>query len=1018
LSTDPFLYDGERLESLASPTIVRRGIAYFKENRVTDLGWADTRLWAAVDGTRPGGYSVELTVDEDGELAIDCDCPFDWEPACKHAVAVLLAYGARQPVTEVQAEDAASAAVSARMQRGRVEVHVKHVAGDQWLGTWEAISAESAALGRAPWRVELRSVGERINHCNCPDFAVNRLGTCKHIEAVRHRLRRRAPKRFDSYAREGPPSSIVHLEWDATDAPRIRLRRSGSGAPDWTDRYFDGDGFLHDPVAETFGRLRRASRGRPEVVLTPEVAAHLRRLGEETDRRARTTEIAERIRASGGTLPGVKATLYPYQVEGVAFLAGNGRALLADDMGLGKTVQAIAAAMVLREHALVERVLVVCPASLKHQWMREIRRFTDVETVVVEGPATARRALYHRRAAFTIVNYELLLRDGAAIQSVLAPDLLVLDEAQRIKNWRTRTAAAVRSLETTFAFVLTGTPLENRLEDLYSLMQVVDPRVLGPLWRYLLDFHVTDERGKVLGYRSLSVLRRRLAPAMLRRDRSLVRDQLPDRIDARLDVELDRHQRPLHDDALDGARRLANIMKKRPLTPSEEKRLLSLLQIARMACDAAGLVDKETVGSPKLSELASLLEELCVDGGRKAVVFSQWERMTEMAEGVARTLGLGCVRLHGGVPSHRRGALIDRFRDDPATQVFLSTDAGGVGLNLQSASVLINLDLPWNPAVLEQRIARVHRLGQAEPVHTVLVVARASYEERIAELIAAKRELFRHVVTDEATEDVLGVSKKMVDIALATLAGGEPDGGGRDVMADAAPAEAAAAADASAADTADTSLAPLLARVHAVLGDRIERVVMTGGGMIVVADVPAALGDELLATCRGDVPLALLDPRSWAALARLGAGSPVAGARVLCEPPRPVVSPTVSAAERKLRAAEVLAEGGHTSEALGLATGALLYAAADAAGIPVPPAPERAAVWLHSELVPRALISAEQAAAVGRALALANAPDVPTELVAAVIADAAAVVRPQLLPLITQVVETPDSSIGVTPRRA
>jgi uncharacterized Zn finger protein len=102
---DPFLYDAERLESLASPTIVRRGIAYFRENRVTDLGWAEGRLWAAVDGTRPGGYSVELTVDEDGELTIDCECPFDWEPACKHAVAVLLAYGARQPVSEVQAEE-------------------------------------------------------------------------------------------------------------------------------------------------------------------------------------------------------------------------------------------------------------------------------------------------------------------------------------------------------------------------------------------------------------------------------------------------------------------------------------------------------------------------------------------------------------------------------------------------------------------------------------------------------------------------------------------------------------------------------------------------------------------------------------------------------------------------------------------------------------------------------------------------------------------------------------------------
>ncbi|HZD05590.1 MAG TPA: hypothetical protein VE173_11740, partial [Longimicrobiales bacterium] len=130
----------EALEALASRPVVRRGIAYFKENRVTDLGWDAERVWASVDGTRPGGYQVELSLDEDGELVVECDCPFDWEPACKHAVATLLSYGARQEVTEVQEEGAASAAVEARVRRGRSEVEVKHVAGDRWVGTWEARS--------------------------------------------------------------------------------------------------------------------------------------------------------------------------------------------------------------------------------------------------------------------------------------------------------------------------------------------------------------------------------------------------------------------------------------------------------------------------------------------------------------------------------------------------------------------------------------------------------------------------------------------------------------------------------------------------------------------------------------------------------------------------------------------------------------------------------------------------------------------------------------------------------------
>lgn len=1015
---DPFLLDADHLKELASTPIVRRGVAYFKENRVTNLGWAADRIWAHVDGTRPGGYSVELFLDEDGELGVDCDCPFDWEPVCKHAVATLLAYGARQPVSEVEAEGAAGAAVEARVKRGRSEVEVNHVDGDPWQGTWEARSVTSAAQDRPPWRVQIRSVGEKLNHCTCPDFAVNRLGTCKHIEAVLHRLRRRGPKKFQRLAREGPPTSMVHLDWEGRDAPSIRLSRAGGGAPPWLEEHFDGGGALRGPPREAFAAFERAARGRDDVLVAPEVRDHLLRLQDEEDRTRRAAALRERILAAGGEIPGVAARLYPYQVEGVAFLASAGRALLADDMGLGKTLQAIAAAQVLREHDGARRALVVCPASLKDQWAREVRRFTGIDGVVVEGRPADRAALYRRRAPFTMVNYEVVLRDADRIQSELAPDLLILDEAQRIKNWRTKTAAAVKSLETPFAFVLTGTPLENRLEDLYSVMQVVDPRVLGPLWRYLLDFHVTDERGRVLGYRNLSELRRRLAPVMLRRDRSLVRDQLPDRIDARLDVVLDRRQRVVHDNAMATAGGLAQVLKRRPLTPSEEKRLLSALQLARMACNAAALVDEEAPGgSPKLTELEALLEELCVEGGRKVVIFSEWERMTRMTEELARGLGLGVVRLHGGVPTPRRGALIDRFREEPSVQVFISTDAGGVGLNLQSASALINLDLPWNPAVLEQRIARIHRLGQGEPVQVVLLVARDSYEERVAGLLEGKRELFRNVVFEDATGDVVGVSKKMVEMAAATL---DEDGeeGAREssivateAVGDEGPVpgpgeevteltavpeddrETAATGDQPAPPSRDRastlpdeSLAPLLSRLQARLGDRIERVVATGGALVVVVDRADEMTEEAVASLDGDIRLAVVDSRSWSALARLGPASPVGEGRVMFEGASPSNRARPRPARRKLEAARVLAEGGHGDEALRLAAAAALLAVAEAAETDAPPL-ERGAVWLHAELLPRGVVGPEQAAVMSRSLALATAGDVPVDLMREVLAD-------------------------------
>ncbi|MCF8005057.1 MAG: SWF/SNF helicase family protein, partial [Chromatiaceae bacterium] len=242
-----------------------------------------------------------------------------------------------------------------------------------------------------------------------------------------------------------------------------------------------------------------------------------------------------------------------------------------------------------------------------------------------------------------------------------------------------------------------------------------------------------------------------------------------------VDVPMSELQKEIHDDAINAAAILAQIMKRRPLTPSEQNRMMAALQRARMACNAAALVDPELAqkrhgsSAPKLDELETLLDEVCRLAGLKVVVFSQWAVMTELVEQRVRAMKLGSVRLHGGVPTANRGVLMDRFRDDDAIQVFISTDAGGVGLNLQNAAVLINLDIPWNPAVLEQRIARVHRLGQRQKVQAILLVAPDSYEERVLGLVQGKRELFDNVVHADATEDVVSVSKRLAEVLADDL---------------------------------------------------------------------------------------------------------------------------------------------------------------------------------------------------------------------------------------------------------
>ena len=752
----------------------------------------------------------------------------------------------------------------------------------------------------------------------------------------------------------------------------------------------------------------------------------------------RAAEIGERIRASGGRLPEVQAKLYPYQTDGVAFLAGRGRALLADDMGLGKTLQAIAAAYWLHRHDGVERVLVVCPASLKLQWAREIQRFTGAEVHIVQGPVATRGVQYRKGQGFYVVNYELVMRDLGVINADLRPDLLILDEAQRIKNWRTKIAGAVKQIGSRYAFVLTGTPLENRLEDLYSLLQVVDPRVLGPLWRYMVDFHITDERGKVLGYRNLSELRRRLAPVMLRRDRSLVRDQLPERIVTRVDVPMSSLQQEIHDDALQAAGVLAQIMKRRPLTPGEQNRMMAALQRARMACNAAALVDPELVkerpeqvdsSAPKLDELETLLDELCRVAGLKAVVFSQWAIMTELVEQRVRRMGLGSVRLHGGVPTANRGKLMDRFRDDDAVQVFISTDAGGVGLNLQNAAVLINLDIPWNPAILDQRIARVHRLGQKQKVQAILLVAPESYEERVLELVQGKRALFDNVVHEDATEDVVGVSKRLAEVLAEDLAAGaSPDGERSDprlagseteLAPEPAPdqdpdSEQAEAPSAQAPIASATPLPPDLddavrdcvidlqqhfgPRITRVLAQRSRDVGPATGtrGLLVVLD-QVTDGDDAIADRLSErVPVALIDRRTLESLSRLGDASPVADAESVY-----AVDDTDAAAESEppllrkaregLEAARLLIQQRCPGPALELMLSALLAAAAQRVGRADPPSPSQAGIWLYGEVLPAGLLQQQDAALLMRAIALGQGGDAVPDTLLTVLAEDAAV---------------------------
>jgi superfamily II DNA or RNA helicase len=621
------------------------------------------------------------------------------------------------------------------------------------------------------YKVAIRGDKPWDNYCSCPDFQVNNLGTCKHIAFTLSRLLEveDAGKAFkDGYL---PPFSEIFLKYGLKKEVRFR---AGLGAPQellaLAGEFFDEDGKLRETHVLDFHHFLNGIPGNNghEVRCYDDVMAYIAEHQDEEHRR----RIIEGHFKEGVESPALatvlKTQLYPYQREGALFALRAGRCLIGDDMGLGKTVQALAAAELMAQLFRIGKVLIIAPTSLKYQWKGEIDLFTKRKATVIEGFNRQRRALYEDDAFYKLVNYELVWRDLEFIRQ-WSPDLIILDEAQRIKNWKTRTAKYIKQLESSFAIVLTGTPIENRIEELHSIMEFIDRHRFGPLYRFVDTHRILDDGGKVIGYRDLELVRQSLEGIMIRRKKDDVLKQLPGRVDKHFFVPMTKEQREIHDENYEIVVRIvAKWRRYKFLSEADHRRMQIALSMMRMAADNTYLVDKKTVHGPKIDELTTLLQEVVIEGGEKVVIFSQWLRMTELVERGLQANGIAYVHLNGMVPSKNRKDLMTRFKDDPECMVFLSTDAGGVGLNLQSGSVVINMDIPWNPAVLEQRIGRVHRLGQRRMVRVVNFVTKASIEERILDLLKFKKSLFVGAL-DEGGQSVVMIGESQMKKFMETV---------------------------------------------------------------------------------------------------------------------------------------------------------------------------------------------------------------------------------------------------------
>lgn len=444
--------------------------------------------------------------------------------------------------------------------------------------------------------------------------------------------------------------------------------------------------------------------------------------------------------------PYFKGNLYEFQKKGASFMHLAKTALVADDVGLGKTIEALAAINLGKQSGKINRTLIVSPSTLKWQWASEIKKFTYLTSTVIGGDQPTRSKLYSNDCDVTIMNYELFLRDIELLHQEYF-DTIILDEASRIKNPNAQIATIIKSYarRSKRRYALTATPIENNLQDIFSIMQFIEPKAMGPL----LDFHMRHcvfKRMKkyalLVGYKNVPEFRAKVAPYFIRRKLEDVEVELPEVVMNNYEIELTHAQREIYELAKKG---ILDTLKK-----CKKINVLTTQVFLREICDHPLLV-KQTGASSKLTELAKLLSSELKD--RKVVVFTQFKRMAYII--CNKFKKQHPLLICSGISDKKRDKIKNIFNSHQKAKLLVATDAANYGLNLPAGEYVINYDLPFNPAVVKQRIGRLRRLTQQHScVRAINLLARNTIEERVFKVLKEKKLLSENFLDKDVTADL------------------------------------------------------------------------------------------------------------------------------------------------------------------------------------------------------------------------------------------------------------------------
>lgn len=747
--------------SASSNLIYRQGNSLYLNGQCTQLSSSENHFEFSVND-KYGDYLVKI--DSGEQLTTDCECKAG--NICRHSAAALLQL---HELIKLDEENLPPAGI--QYTRNGMIKRVIDERKDKAFHARYTIQYADNVFGEhlltnergIAYKLTFRDIGRKHGYCSCPDYKTNKLGTCKHLIFA-----------FDKFFKENNADEIQLPKYPFIEVFLNPFRdykiswfypeKIVGGVAELFYKYFGNKKFIEDEEAERLLGFFNNLDKHKQILVRPEVFEKVEKISEINT--LKRIEKEKRIDYSH-----IKAKLLKFQKEGVEFATYKKGSIIADELGLGNMLQAVATAVFKKEIFGFTKTLIICPATLKTQWKNEIESSTSEAAIIVEGSADERMQGYTAGSEFfRIISYETLMRDKDTIRS-LAFDLIILDEAQRIRNYASQTYSVIKSIPHRHALVLTVTPIESELIHLYSIVLFVDPDLLSPLWEFSYQHCYFDAQSSnsVVGYYNLAELREKLSGVLIRRERQEVIRQLPNISQIIVPVKLSAYQKKLY---IRFAREILSLFDGKIISSFDMQKSMLLIKKMRMLANSTFLVDDTTNISPKLDELKHILVyKLHIKKNpRKVLIYTEWDKMLNIIARMLRVNKINFIEVNEKLDNATQRKLFSEFADNDNCSIFLCTEKTAPNINLSVIDTVINMEVPQSNKEKSLRLGSIDELGKRERNLTIInLVAENTLEAKMAEGLQIEAELANKLLPSGKNDPSPEISGMMQSVYIAAI---------------------------------------------------------------------------------------------------------------------------------------------------------------------------------------------------------------------------------------------------------